>query len=45
MSTITIDIDDVATFAKLCADLVREGVLFNARQDHNRWVITFTGAF
>jgi hypothetical protein len=44
-STIKIAINDIEEFAKVCASLVKEGVLFNACLKGNEWVIEFTGGF
>jgi hypothetical protein len=46
MSTITLYPEDLTEFAKICAELVREGVLFEASKDmQGRFVIRFTGGF
>ena len=45
MSTIRIHLNDIAEFAKVCAQLVQEGVIFNAKAVGNEWIIEFTGGF
>lgn len=40
-------VEDVAELAKICAQLVREGVTFQARKDDTTklWIIRFNGGF
>jgi hypothetical protein len=45
MSTIRIHKDDIVEFAKVCAQLVQEGVIFNAKLVGYEWIIEFTGGF
>lgn len=44
-SNIRIPLDAVEDFAKICAYLVKEGVLFEAVISDGSWLITFTGSF
>lgn len=33
------------SFARICAELVKQGTKFNATADSNDFIITFTGGF
>ncbi len=45
MSKHTINVSDLKTFATLVAELVKQGLTFEAREESDGWVIELTGGY
>jgi hypothetical protein len=45
MGKLTFDLTEVATYTQVVAELVRQGVTFEARSDGYYFVITLTGGY
>lgn len=44
-STIKIPLNNIEEYARVCANLVKEGVVFHSTIKGNDWVIEFTGGY